>query len=188
LIASCNQTKHTSVQSLYKQVNDKEGVYFKQSESNGIKIGVQYWPNELEAYRQIEISDSTINDYDYYLSQLNDVILFKVFIESVDGNEDVLSKNLVSQSQYDERLRYLNGKLQDNITLIINDTIKQPAIIYGLERFYKLKGQYILNIGFSKPTHEIYKLSVIVDDEVIGAGLHHFNFDMHKLTNQIVVL
>lgn len=181
-LISCTGSK-VKPEEFARYMNDPSNGLSKERKVNGITIRVKYLPASLLAYKEfksLEMQDASLYDSlrTTYISGHN-------FVMEIipDSQEDLMLKDIHSETEYKERVNLMNFNLKEYLELSVNgETI--PASIANLENTYGLQNGRKVMVVFPKKSSDKKENSDVqftFQDEIYATGINHFTFSSKDL-------
>ena len=119
--------------------------------------------------------------------QYSDLLYFNVRLQLNEAQTELLKYKLNDQQQYSQRIQYYAFKVQNDISLVVDEKDTIRCGISHFERTYSMTNYTDLLLGFSKKDLDAdpdwKKLTLVFRDRVFGQGTIRFQFDRKQLTN-----
>ena len=174
-ISSCSNNELDFTEYIKYFDSDKNGLN-KVIETGQFKLEFKYRSKEymaLKSLNTIELNSLSHIDSMVQNSENNVTIIMKVF--TLDGKSSPLSQGINNESEYYNRVGYLNSDVKNDIFLVSGeDTI--PCIIHHFERTYNMTNYLTLIFAFDKKN---IKTNNPLD---IHFGAKIFGIDNKKIT------
>jgi hypothetical protein len=181
-LQSCKNSK-VKPPEFARYINDPANGLSKERKVNGITIKVKYLPTSLLAYK--EFKESEMVDEAQYDSLYTTYASGRSFLMEIipDNKEDLMSKDIDTESEYKERVNQMNFNLRDYLELSVNgETI--PASIANFENIYGLQnGRKVMVVFPIKPSDKKGNgdIQFTYHDEIYATGINHFTFSAKDL-------
>lgn len=155
--------------------NPEHGLTVRQ-EVGDMVFTAQYRPLVYEVWAQAGNAMMTKSELDKQLAENNGQQYYLFSIGSKTKGVDALTTGISEQYQYEERVRYLLGQIQQQFLLVSgSDTF--PCKMHHYERTYRLGETHKMMLVF-EPKDTEAEQQLIYKDELFGVGRLLFN--IHK--------
>lgn len=136
---------------------------------SGITFSLQYKPYNYMALMKFKTADPDRKEFEKTKTEYGNLQYYTLRVSSAD-QQDLLRAQEADNLEYFQRLEYLVGHMQDQLTLIDGkDTL--PCLLYHYERNYGLAPHSDFLLGFaSSATTTPTDRTLVLNDELFGTG------------------
>lgn len=180
-LSSCQRQK-VSTDSYLEYVNNPSNGLLETIDIGDLTFIAQYRTNLHDVLSFNSRSFKSQVELDSMLNEKKGTRTFTFSIKSNIKGEDVLAKDLMNQQQYEQRIQYLIGAIQNDFFLIQGkDTI--PCIMHHFERTYHLSESQKLMLVFELPEKSVgdSECKLMYKDKVFGVGNIVFTFSQKAI-------
>ena len=180
LFTSCFKTD-LSPEKFIIWVEDEDNGLSLTKEFNDVNFQILYKPINYIVAKELINGGLKKDQIQKRIIELGDMNYFTLRIKSNNSNE-VLSANINEEAEYNQRLEYFMGDMQNDINLIEGtDTI--PCALHHFERSYSLAPYNSFVIGFSKTKNTDADKVFVFEDRVLGTGKVMFKIKKNDINN-----
>ncbi|MEL6588687.1 MAG: hypothetical protein AAFQ68_01325 [Bacteroidota bacterium] len=164
-----------------KWIQAPENGLHKTKEVGAYRIETQFLPADMMAslsmrgpYQKAKWEDAIQAKQ----SELN----FQLSLSTLDRQETVLRYDLESPAEYQDRVYYFSYEIEHDIRLIAGEDTLKPILCHFV-RSYDLSPNLKCMLTFERSAKQTSDIRLIWEDNLLGMGPLHFNFDPQQLEN-----
>jgi len=184
LTCSCRDTKHLTWSEFNLWLADHQEIFVKEQVIDGVKIGVQYLPPQLSAYRELTQMDENRNQqlFDSLKQLYSCGIHLQLIIEADPAKKNLLYYKTSDQVDYKLRIETLSFRADEFVSLEFNGKEEFP-VLFQYEGYNELANRITIHLVFSPQDYGCdfknlasEKITVLFHDPYWETGSNRFAF------------